>query len=226
MTQKYSLLSLDGEFDYSAGLMMQNMIIENIKELDANDYLILLQHKPVITKGNSAKDENVIVPKEVLEKREIRVYKTDRGGDVTYHGPGQLIGYPIIDVQRKKLKDYKSKLCKTLIDVLKEYGIKSEEKYGKMSGIWVDSKKIAAIGYAVKKVHSSIKIKMITKHGFALYVLNDFENFKYINPCGMPDMKLTSIEEQLGRKVDFEELKKKYVRHFEEVFEYEPLHET
>lgn len=226
MTQRYRLISLDGEFEYSAGLMLQNMIIENIKELDANDYLVLLRHKPVITKGNSAKDENIIVPQEVLEKQEIKVYTADRGGDVTYHGPGQLIGYPIIDVHRKKLTDYKSKLCKTIIDVLKEYDIKSEEKYGKTSGIWVDDKKIAAIGYAIKKVRSSIKSRMITKHGFALYALNDFENFKYINPCGMPDMKLTSIEEQIGKKVDFEELKKRYAKHFEEVFEYEPSQKT
>jgi len=224
--QKYSLVNLDGEFDYSAGLMMQNLIIENIKELDANDYLILLRHKPVITKGNSAKDENIIAPKEILAKQEIKVYTTDRGGDVTYHGPGQLIGYPLIDVYRKKLSDYKSKLCKTIIDVLKEYGIKAEEKYKKKSGVWVDDKKIAAIGYAMKKVHGSVKTRIITKHGFALYVLNDFENFKYINPCGMPNMKLTSIEEQIGKKVDFEELKKKYVKHFEEVFKYEPYEKT
>lgn len=217
---KYNLLNFDGEFEYLAGLAVQNAAINNIKDLDTKDYLILLSHKPVITLGHFAKEENILVSKEFLKDKGISVYKTDRGGDVTYHGPGQLIGYPIIDIHRKKMLDYKSSLCRTLIDTLKDYGIKAEDKDKKMTGIWIGDKKIASIGYAYKKFPNNRK--MITKHGFALYVLNKMENFKYINPCGMPNLKLTSIEEQLGKKVDFEELKKKYVKHFEEVFDYEP----
>ncbi|MDP2906586.1 MAG: lipoyl(octanoyl) transferase LipB [Nanoarchaeota archaeon] len=219
--QKYDLLNFDGEFDYFAGLMLQNSVIGNIKDLDGEDCLILLSHKPVITLGHFAKEENILMPKEFLKDKDISVYKTDRGGDVTYHGPGQLGGYPIIDIHRKRLVDYRQRLCRTLIDTLKDYNIEAEERYGKETGIWISDKKIASIGYAFKKFPEA-EGKIITKHGFALYVLDDMENFRYINPCGMPGMKLTSIEEQIGKKVDFQELKEKYIKHFEEVFEYEP----
>lgn len=221
--QKYNLISLNGEFDYAAGLILQNSALENIKELDNNDYLILITHRPSITLGISAKKENILAPTELLKQQGINIYQTNRGGDVTYHGLGQLMGYPIIDVHRKKLSDYKTKLCKTLTDLLDGYGIKAEEGHGKLSGIWVGDRKIAAIGYETKKSYDGVKARVITMHGFALYVFDDMENFKYINPCGMPGMKLTSIEEQLGRKIDFEELKKRYAKHFEEVFEYEPF---
>jgi len=219
--QKYNLLSFEGEFDYLVGLMLQDAAISNIKDLDTDDYLILLSHKPVITLGHFAKEENVLMPKEILEERGISVCKTDRGGDVTYHGPGQLVGYPIINLQRKKMLDYKSSLCKSLIDTLKDYGIVAEERDKKLTGIWVGEKKIASIGYAYKKFPDT-NGKIITKHGFALYVKDDMDNFKYINPCGMPGLKLTSIEEQLGKKISIEEVKRKYIKHFEGVFKYGP----
>lgn len=199
--------------------MLQNSVIGNIKDLDVEDCLILLSHKPVITLGHFAKESNILTTIDFLKEKGISVYKTDRGGDVTYHGPGQLVGYPIIDIQRKRCVDYKSSLCQTLIDTLKDYGIESEEGHKARTGIWVEDKKIASIGYAIKKFPE--KGKTITKHGFALYFADDMENFKYINPCGMPRLKLTSIEEQLGKKVDLEELKKRYVKHFEMVFRYE-----
>lgn len=197
--QKYSLINLEGEFDYHACLMLQNLSIANIAELDTNDYLILIRHKPVITMGQFAKKENILVSKEFLENKGIKVFDIDRGGDVTYHGPGQLIGYPLINLRRKGLRDYKSKLCKTLTDLLQDYGIKSEEGYKEKTGIWVGDEKIAAIGYSTKKFPET-EGKAITKHGFALYVLDDMENFQYINPCGMPNVKLTSMEKILGEK--------------------------
>jgi len=220
--QKYSLISLEGEFDYQACLMLQNLAIANIAELDTNDYLILIRHKPVITMGQFAKKENILASKEFLENKGIKVFDVDRGGDVTYHGPGQLIGYPLINLRRKKITDYKSKLCKTLTDLLQDYGIKSEEGHKEKTGIWVGDEKIAAIGYAFKKFPEKDG-KIITKHGFALYVLDDMENFQYINPCGRPNVKLTSMEKILGKKIDFEELKNKYTQHFEKVFNYESV---
>ncbi len=220
--QKYDLLSFDGEFEYLAGLMLQNSVISNIKDLDTEDCLILLSHKPVITLGHFAKEENILAPKDFLKDKGISIYRADRGGDVTYHGPGQLIGYPIIDIHRKRLGDYGQMLCQTLIDTLKDYGIETEEGYKKMTGIWVGDEKIAAIGYAFKKFPNS-NGKIITKHGFALYISDDMENFQYINPCGIPNVKLTSMEKILGKKIDFEELKKKYSKHFEKVFNYEPV---
>ncbi len=221
--QKYTLINLEEEFDYRACLMLQNLVIANIAELNTNDYLILIRHKPVITMGQFAKKENILASKEFLENKGIKVFDTDRGGDVTYHGPGQLIGYPLINLRRKKITDYKSKLCKTLTDLLQDYGIKSEEGNGKMMGIWTGDEKIAAIGYSTKKIDDEKESKRITKHGFALYVLDDMENFQYINPCGMPNVKLTSMEKILGEKIDFEDLKKKYVKHFEKVFNYESV---
>lgn len=219
--QSYNLRNWKREIDYDMALRLQDSAMQKIKRFDADDFLILLRHGPVITLGHFAKEKNILKSSKFLEKHSIKVCKTDRGGEVTYHGPGQLMGYPIIDLHRKNLRDYKSKLCKTLIDLLKDYDIESEEGHGKLSGIWVEDKKIAAIGYAVKKFYDEDKLNVITKHGFALYVLDEMENFKYINPCGMPGMKLTNMEQILKRKVDFEELKEKYVEHFERVFEYE-----
>lgn len=221
--QDYNLRSWKREIDYDMALMLQEEAMQKIKRFDADDFLILLRHEPVVTLGHSAKEKDILEPKEFLKKKGIKVCKTDRGGEVTYHGPGQLIGYLVIDIHRKtlNLRDYKSKLCKTLIDLLKDYDIEAEEGHGKLSGLWVEDKKIAAIGYAIKKFYDENKLNVITKHGFALYVLDEMENFKYINPCGMPGMKLTNMEQILKKKIDFEELKEKYVKHFEKVFEYE-----
>lgn len=221
--QKYTLYNLKVEMPYYPALSLQDLAVLSITNSNADDYLILLRHNPTITLGKFAKEEDILKSKKFLEKKGIEVCETDRGGGVTYHGPGQLVGYPIIDAYRKNLPDYKSPLCKTIIDLLKDYGIEAEEEFGSLSGVWVKKKKIAAIGYAMKRFHSKGKTNVITTHGFALYVLNDMKNFKYINPCGVSGMKLTNMEKILKRKVDFEELKEKYVKHFEKVFEYEPI---
>ena len=202
--------------------MLQQSALGNIKKNDAHDTLILLQHKPTITLGSFAKNRNVLAPDNFfLVKRGIQVHRTDRGGDVTYHGPGQLICYPILDIHRKQLREYKSKLCQSLIDLLKKYNIKAEEGHKRLSGLWVGDKKIAAIGYALKKIQARERTKVITMHGFALYVLDEMENFNYINPCGMPGIKLTNMEQILGTKIDFKELKDTYVKAFVKVFNYE-----
>lgn len=221
--QKYKLYNLKAEMPYYSALAWQDLAIFSITDSNADDYLILLRHKPTITLGNFAKEKDILKPKKFLEKKGIEVCRTDRGGGVTYHGPGQLIGYPIIDVYRKKLRDYKSPLCKTMIELLKEYDIKANEGFGRMSGVWVKNKKIAALGYAMKRFHNKEKTNVITKHGFALYVLDDMKNFKYINPCGIPRLKTTSMEKILKREIDFEELKEKYTQHFERIFEYEKI---
>lgn len=221
--QKYRLFDLNGIIDYWLSSALQRKIVNQIRLFDDLDHLLLLRHNPVITKGHFAREKNVLKSQKFLEKKGIKVYKIERGGDVTYHGPGQLVGYPIIELNRKRQKIYehKSKMCQTLIDVLKDYGIEAEERDKEFSGVWVDDKKIAAIGYAVKKVRNNQRAKRVTMHGFAFYVLDEMENFKYINPCGMPDIKLTNMEQILGKKVDFKKLKEKYIKHFERVFEYE-----
>ena len=218
---KCAILNLEGEIEYSTGLMLQKSALYNIKNNDAYDTLILLRHKPTITLGYFAKNRNVLAPDNVLVKRGIHVHRTDRGGDVTYHGPGQLICYPIIDVHRKQLQEYKSKLCQSLIDLLQKYDIKAEERHKRLSGLWVGDKKIAAIGYSLKKIQAQGRTRVITMHGIALYVLDEMENFSYINPCGMPGIRLTNMEQILGTRIDFKELKDKYVEAFIKTFNYE-----
>lgn len=218
---KCNILNVEGEIAYSTGLMLQKSALKNIKEHDAYDTLILLRHKPTITLGYFAKNRNILAPHKFLLKRGIQVHRTDRGGDVTYHGPGQLVCYPIIDTHRKQLHQYKSKLCQSLIDLLQKYNIKAEEGHKKLSGLWVGDKKIAAIGYALKKIQARERTKTITMHGFALYVLDEMENFRYINPCGMPEIKLTNMEQILGKQIGFKELKDNYVKAFVKAFNYE-----
>jgi lipoate-protein ligase B len=218
---QFNVLNIEREIEYSLGLMLQKSALQNIKEHDAYDTLILLRHKPTITLGYFAKNRNILAPNNSLEKQGIKVYNTDRGGDVTYHGPGQLIGYPIIDTHRKRLKNYKSILCQSIIELLKKYNIEAEERHNKLTGIWVGDKKIAAIGYALKKMRDSERTRVITMHGFALCVLDEMENFSYINPCGIPEMKLTNMEQILEHKIDFKELKEQYIKAFAKVFNYE-----
>jgi len=218
---QFNVLNIEREIEYSLGLMLQKSALCNIKEHDAYDTLILLRHKPTITLGYFAKNRNILAPNNSLEKQGIKVYNTDRGGDVTYHGPGQLIGYPIIDTHRKRLKNYKSILCQSIIELLRKYNIEAEERHNKLTGIWVGDKKIAAIGYALKKMRDSERTRVITMHGFALCVLDEMENFSYINPCGIPEMKLTNMEQILEHKIDFKELKEQYIKAFAKLFNYE-----
>jgi len=218
---KCNILNVEGEIEYSTGLMLQKSALENIREHDSYDALILLRHTPTITLGYFAKDRNILVSDTFLMKQGIQVCNTDRGGDVTYHGPGQLMCYPIIDIHRKQLQKYKSKLCQSLIDLLQKYNIKAKEGHKRLSGLWVEDKKIAAIGYTIKKIQAPERTKTITMHGFALNVLDEMENFRYINPCGMPEIKLTNMEQILGKQIDFKELKDNYVKAFVKVFNYE-----
>ena len=218
---KCDIVDVEREVDYTAGLRLQKSALSHIKNNDERDTLILLRHTPTITLGYFAKNRNITAPSNVLMKRGIQVHKTDRGGDVTYHGPGQLIGYPIIDVHRKHLQGYKSKLCRSLIELLGKYHITAKEGHKQLSGLWVEDKKIAAIGYALKKIKSKEKTRVITTHGFALYVLDEMENFNYINPCGMPGIQLTNMERILGAPIDFKELKNEYIKAFAKAFNYE-----
>jgi len=218
---KLTVVTLEGEVEYSHGLALQKSAFHNIIERDAYDTLILLRHTPTITLGYFAKKRNILASSTLLKKQGIQVHPTDRGGDVTYHGPGQLVGYPIIDTYRRKLRDYKSMLSQSIIDVLRHYGIEAVEGHKRLSGIWVGDKKIAAIGYAIKKIRDRERSKVITTHGFALYVRDEMEQFRYINPCGMPDMKLTNMEWVLRRPINFKELQGHYVRAFANVFNYD-----
>ncbi len=190
--------------EYGKSLKLQKIYEE--KTLNGKtDFLLLLEHHPVITIGKSGNSLNILFNKEVLKKRGVSVYQTDRGGDVTYHGPGQLIGYPILNLRyyKKDVKWYVKSLEEILIKTLNEYSINAE-MIPKLIGVWVEEKKIASIGIRIRK--------WVTYHGFALNVNNDLTPFSYIIPCGIKDINITSMKELLNKKVNMKKLKEIIVR--------------
>jgi lipoate-protein ligase B len=218
---KLRVISPEQETEYSHGLALQEESLRDLIDTGGLDTLLLLRHSPAITLGYFAKGGNVLAEDDTLRKRGIEVHRIERGGDVTYHGPGQLIGYPIIDTHRKRLREYKSKLCASIIEALSHYGIDAVEGYGKLSGIWVNDRKIAAVGYAFRRIRNCHRTTVATTHGFALNVLDEMENFSWIHPCGVPGMKLTNMERLLGCAIEFTELREHYVQAFARVFDYE-----
>jgi lipoate-protein ligase B len=218
---KLRVISPEQVTQYSHGLTLQEEALRDIIDNGGLDTLLLMRHSPAITLGYFAKEGNVLAGEDALRRRGIGVHRIERGGDATYHGPGQLIGYPVIDTHRKRLRGYKSKLCASLIEALAAYGIEAVEGYGKLSGIWVNHRKIAAVGYAFRRIRNCRRTTVATTHGFALNVLEEMENFGCINPCGMAGMKLTNMERILGYAIDFTELREHYLQAFARVFHYE-----
>ncbi len=168
--------------------------------------LIFCEHLPVITIGKHGKFSNLLFPEQALKEKQVELFHVDRGGDVTFHGPGQLVGYPILDLEAfgLSLKNYIFLLEECIIRLLKQYGIESNRMDG-ATGVWLDagqeskSRKICAIG-----VRSS---RYVTMHGFALNVSTDLDYFRLINPCGFVNKGVTSLEKELGYSVDFQQLK-------------------
>jgi lipoyl(octanoyl) transferase len=206
-----------GQIDYKAGLDLQAALVEDRRAGRIGDTLLLLEHPPVITLGvktrHSAK--NIIASDEELARQGVAVFETGRGGDVTYHGPGQLVGYPIFDLKpdRCDVHKYVRDLEEVLIRALGEFGIEGTRVSG-LSGVWVGSagqeRKIAAIGVRISR--------WITSHGFALNVATDLRHFQLIVPCGIADRGVTSVEEELGRSVPMAEIEEAVRRGFDEVF--------
>ena len=182
----------------------------------ARQYLLLCEHPPVYTLGKSGNEENMLVSEEFLTSRGASLYRIERGGDVTFHGPGQLVGYPILDLEIEEmgLREYIYSLEQTIIDTVAEYGI-SGTRVASAAGVWlVDGKplrKICAIG-----VKSS---RYVTMHGFALNANTDLEWFDLINPCGFTDRGVTSIARETGTPVDMDTLKGIYVEKFMKNFD-------
>jgi len=175
------------------------------------DTLLFVEHPPVITLGKNGNLKNLLVP---LESLKIPFYKIERGGDITYHGPGQLVGYPIFSIRDgyAGIRYFIEKMEKALINSLKAFGIEGEKREGYI-GVWVGDKKIASIGIAVKR--------WVTFHGFALNVNTDLDFFKLINPCGFSNKSVTSIERVLGKEVGLREVKERVKQGFEQVFNIE-----
>jgi len=193
-----------GTVRYSEGLRVQESYRDKVKS-GASGYLILLQHNPVITNGRFAGDDNFSATRKLIEERGVELHRTDRGGDLTYHGPGQLVAYPIIPLRGFKLRprSYIHLLEESLIETLGVYGIDAVRKPG-YPGVWVctdsgaHSAKIASIGVSVKNG--------ITSHGCALNVNTDLSYFSLIVPCGIPGVEITSMNKLLGKEVAIAEV--------------------
>jgi len=181
---------------------------------------ILVEHPPVFTLGKNGNRSNVLVSDEQLKVLGIEYYHINRGGDITYHGLQQVVGYPIVDLDKFKpdLGWYLRSLEEVIIQVLAEYGLQGERSAGE-TGVWLDpqdpfvARKICAMGIKCSR--------WITMHGFALNVNTDLSHFEFIVPCGIQGKTVTSLEKELGRKVDYEAVKQKIKKHFETIFDCE-----
>ena len=206
-----------GRIAYGAALELQQQLSAERKQGVIPDQLLLLEHGHVVTLGRNGHMENLLASEEVLERAGISFYPTDRGGDVTYHGPGQLVGYPILDLRdwKRDVGAYVRGVEQAIIDTLAEFGI-AGERIPKLTGVWVEGRKIAAIG-----VHIS---RWVTSHGFALNVSTDLSYFQYIVPCGLTK-PVTSMA-QLGVRASVEETGEILAGHFGRIFECEMLPEA
>lgn len=181
-----------GSLPYGAGLELQQQLVAARRAGEIQDQLLLLEHPHVITLGTSAHNEHILVDENQRALLGIELFDTGRGGDVTYHGPGQLVGYPILDLKpdRCDLHRYVRDIEQALIDALATFGIQGGRKPG-LTGVWVDDAKIAAIGVRVSS-------GWITSHGFALNVSTDLQFFDAIVPCGIREHGVTSMQRILG----------------------------
>jgi len=198
-------------------LALQNKLVAERQLGRIPDQLLLVEHPHVITQGRNGHEENLLASKQILERAGISFYSTNRGGDITYHGPGQIVGYPILDLRewKRDVHAYVRAIEQTILDTLLDFGINAGRVEG-MTGVWVDGKKVAAIG-----VHIS---RWVTSHGFALNHTTDLSYFQYIVPCGLTK-PVTSLQE-LGVKASRAEVTEALVRHFGRLFELETVELT
>ena len=181
------------------------------------NYLIFVEHPHVLTLGKSGVMEHLLMSEEFLKQKQISFYKVNRGGDITYHGLGQVVGYPILDLDNffPDIHKYLRSLEEVIILTLADYGLKGERSQGE-TGVWLDvgtpkARKICAMGVRASR--------WVTMHGFALNVNTDLNYFNYIVPCGIADKAVASLQTELGREIPLEEVKQHITRHFLEVFD-------
>ena len=216
-------------WDHQERLLQENVAIKTTlremeeqgaaaaSELATRHHLLFVEHPHVYTLGKSGHMENVLLSGENLAKRGIDFFRINRGGDITYHGPGQIGGYPILDLEKfyTDIGRYLRNIEEVVIRTIAEYGLKGERSPGE-TGVWLDpsvkgrERKICAIGVRTSR--------WITMHGFALNVNTDLSYFNFIIPCGIQNKQVTSLQKELQRTINIEEVKAKLCRHFEEVF--------
>lgn len=221
------LMDYQTAWDYQEALLRENVRIktEVRQDIGTTHHLLLVEHPPVYTLGKSGHMENVLIGEQRMRERGVQFFRTNRGGDITYHGPGQLVGYPILDLEKfyTDIGLYLRNLEEVTIQVLGEYGIPGGRSPGE-TGVWIEpgvkgrERKICAIGVRCSR--------WITMHGFALNVNTDLSWFGDIIPCGIQHKQVTSMEKELGRTIDMGEVKAKWLQRFGEVFGVEPVGEA
>lgn len=203
-----------GRVDYDETVTKQMELVERVQADKDLAYLLLLSHNHVFTIGRFGSRDNILASEDILNERGVIVRRTRRGGDITYHGPGQIIGYPILSLSRRRLniRKYFSKLESLLISVLSRYGIEGrcDDDY---PGAWVGEEKVAALGVGISK--------WVAFHGFALNVNTDLSHFDMIVPCGIAHRRVTSMAKILGRSLDEEEVTQAVEEGFLNEFDFE-----
>lgn len=227
------LMDYQRAWDYQEQLLQKNVRIKSAafsgSPADAGTgtthYLLFTEHPSVYTLGKSGKKENVLLSDDELNKRKIDFFHTNRGGDITFHGPGQIVGYPILDLEKfgTDIGKYLRNIEEVIILTLASYGIKADRSLGE-TGVWMEpdipgkERKICAIGVRCSR--------WITMHGFALNVNTDLSYFNHIIPCGIVNKQVTSLEKELGRTLFMEEVKQRIKLNFEKVFAAELVSEV
>jgi len=217
MPYDYAWKLQESIFDDIVGKKIKNrLILDETKHLTYHHHLLFVEHNPVITLGKNADDKNVLFNEDLLKTRGVELFHINRGGDVTFHGPGQVVGYPILDLDMffTDIGKYLRSIEEVIIRTLAEYGI-TAGRLKDATGVWLDAgtpraRKICAIGIRCSR--------WVTMHGFAFNVNTNLDYFNFIVPCGISDKAVTSMQKELGHAVDMEEVKEKLKHHFEAVF--------
>lgn len=200
-----------GQIEYRTCLQLQKYLQQQRIDGTVPDVLLLLEHPPTVTIGKTGRMENILVPARRLHQEGICLVSTDRGGDATYHGPGQLVAYPILSLKSRgqDVRQYVRNLEEAGIRTLKDFGI-SAGRDEMHPGVWIDMKEIAAIGLSIRN--------WVTMHGLALNVSPNLSHYNFINPCGFTGRKATSMADLLGRELPVEAVETAFISHFSEIF--------
>jgi len=207
-----------GKCDYKDALDIQYKLLEKVQNEELDDTLILVEHPPVITLGRNATESNVLFTDEELKNKGIGLYNINRGGDVTYHGPGQLVGYPIFNLKKnhgRSIKLFIENLENIFIKFIKDAYEVEVGRHVCNAGVWYGEEKVVALGLAVKRG--------VTMHGFAFNLNTVLEHFKYIVPCGLSEMGVTSIEKIKGTSIDFDNAVFSIVDYFKNVYSFDEV---
>jgi lipoyl(octanoyl) transferase len=206
-----------GLVPYGEAHELQKVLVEKRKRDEIPDQFLLLEHPHVITLGRAANRSNVLADEATRARLGVELFETGRGGDVTYHGPGQLVGYPIIKLLpgRQDIRRYVRDIQEVLIRAALDFGVEAEPRDGEYVGVWVGDEKLAAIGIRVSR--------WVTMHGFAFNVATDLNFFQLIVPCGISGRGVTSLQKLLGHPVEMREVAQSVMRHFGDVFDLRAL---